>query len=124
MRKLVFVSIIAGLILSLSAGYLVRDYSYEIADEDAGQIGLCTGANPFIDGHYKFTYGVPFKWQSGDFIKKIETCNPDSIPKPTGSEVGIHYIVSWQLYANWLIFSMPILLIAYVTRKRYAHNRY
>jgi hypothetical protein len=36
----------------------------------------------------------------------------------------VDFIKSWQFYADWLIWSLPLFGIAYIAGSRYAHSRH
>ena len=122
-KKFIFFSFLVGFITMSVTSYASRTFYLE-TDKSYLFRSTCEGIESYFDATIQIKIGVPLSARSKNQAIKIPNCPSSDGEKPELSAYSKEYIASWQLYVNWLVWSVACLGILSLARRTYENNRH
>ncbi|HCM52211.1 TPA: hypothetical protein DIS56_03740 [Candidatus Saccharibacteria bacterium] len=115
LKKFILVTFTLSLLMTILIYFKTPNYGL-----DYEPIGWNCPGIPYNVGPGNLSVGFPF--QSHIQTKIYGTCGEISNKLRTTDLFGV--LKTWQFYADWIFWSLPLLAAGYLIKNQYAHNRH
>lgn len=119
MRKIFVGGFFVALLATIISGYTVA-HRYDVTPPHTT---LCAAFPDYANLKYEYSAGLPIKW-SKTIIENEDECASLMPANEYKIKATVMYAGSWQFYANWLLFSLPVILLMKLEKTKHAHNRH
>jgi hypothetical protein len=126
MRKVILFSLLIAIFVTVGVALLTVKTvgrEYPVVSEVGIVPGLCNGLTQEQDEIISQKIGSPFPATTRT-VQKVDRCTGDKEFQIKKTPALSKYVRSWQFYASWFVWSLPLVGAGYVIDKRYENNRH